>query len=184
MVSERTRLKGICKRCKKNPLPPLKKRCEECRDEVLVGRNARAKSPEYRAVAKVYATKWKAENPQEYKDSYRATKHRLRFAVIFHYGGECKCCGEDGLPFLAMDHINGDGAAHRRELMRASGTTSAKSGEGFYRWLRDNNFPEGYQVLCHSCNLAKGTGKLCPHQISRLPHKDQLDLFDWKVGHD
>ena len=28
-----------------------------------------------------------------------------------------------------------------------------------YRWLRDNGFPEGFQVLCLSCNDSTGTGE-------------------------
>jgi hypothetical protein len=29
------------------------------------------------------------------------------------------------------------------------------------RWLRDNGFPEGFQVLCLSCGDSKGTGERC-----------------------
>ncbi len=27
-----------------------------------------------------------------------------------------------------------------------------------YRWLRDDSLPEGFQILCLSCNESKGTG--------------------------
>ena len=30
-----------------------------------------------------------------------------------------------------------------------------------YRWLRDNGFPEGFQVLCLSCNDSNGTCERC-----------------------
>jgi hypothetical protein len=30
-----------------------------------------------------------------------------------------------------------------------------------YRWLRDNGFPEGFQILCLSWNGSKGTGQRC-----------------------
>ena len=30
-----------------------------------------------------------------------------------------------------------------------------------YRWLRDNGFPEGFQVSCLSCNDSRGTGERC-----------------------
>ena len=30
-----------------------------------------------------------------------------------------------------------------------------------YRWLRDNGLPEGFQILCLSCNESKGTGERC-----------------------
>jgi hypothetical protein len=63
------------------------------------------------------------------------------------------------MEFLALDHINGGGNAHRREV-----TGSAKGGPKFYYWLRDNNYPPGFQVLCHNCNQAKATYGRCPHQ--------------------
>jgi hypothetical protein len=30
---------------------------------------------------------------------------------------------------------------------------------GMYRWLRDDGIPEGFQILCLSCNDSKGTGE-------------------------
>ena len=59
--------------------------------------------------------------------------------------------------FLSIDHINNDGAAHRRKL----------GSNYIYSWLIQTNFPEGFQVLCHNCNLAKGFYKQCPHQRER-----------------
>jgi hypothetical protein len=32
---------------------------------------------------------------------------------------------------------------------------------GMCRWLRDNGFPEGSQVLCLSCSDCEGTGERC-----------------------
>lgn len=61
------------------------------------------------------------------------------------YGGKCVCCGEDELDFLVIDHINDNGAEHRKEVnLRV-----------IYRWLWKNNLPEGFQVLCANCNLSK-----------------------------
>jgi len=71
-----------------------------------------------------------------------------------HYGDvKCQCCGEDHIEFLAIDHINNDGAAHRRRV-----------GRGIYHWLVKNNFPPGFQVLCHNCNFAKSAYGTCPHK--------------------
>jgi hypothetical protein len=33
-----------------------------------------------------------------------------------------------------------------------------------YVWLRDNGWPEGYRVLCHNCNSARGLYGYCPHE--------------------
>ena len=87
----------------------------------------------------------------------RKVRQKARLEVLTHYGGNpprCGCCGENHLQFLGIDHINGGGSKHRREF---------KIGGSFYPWLRQNNYPIGYQVLCHNCNLAKGFYGACPH---------------------
>jgi len=38
----------------------------------------------------------------------------------------------------------------------------------FYRWLVENDFPEGFQILCHNCNFAKSHNPGgCPHAADR-----------------
>jgi hypothetical protein len=32
-----------------------------------------------------------------------------------------------------------------------------------YLWLKRNNYPTGFRVLCHNCNLAIGFYGYCPH---------------------
>jgi hypothetical protein len=82
----------------------------------------------------------------------------LRRAVFEHYGLACACCGEATFEFLEIDHVNNDGAAHRKELQ----------GRSIYRWLKVNGFPEGFQTLCSNCNVAKFRhGGICPHQRAR-----------------
>lgn len=87
----------------------------------------------------------------------RMAKRRLhnKETVINHYGGQCACCGVQDLVFLAIDHIEEDGAEHRRKIGRSPG-------QGFYSWLVQNDFPSGFQALCHNCNWAKYMGG-CPH---------------------
>lgn len=84
----------------------------------------------------------------------------MRLAALVAYSQDppaCACCGETRYEFLALDHINGNGAAHRREIkMKGSGIQ-------FYRWLRVNSYPVGLRVLCHNCNLSKGFYGECPH---------------------
>jgi hypothetical protein len=63
------------------------------------------------------------------------------------------------LPFLALDHISGGGAIHRKEI---------GGGADFYRWLIKSGFPPGYQVLCHNCNLAKSAYGSCRHTRKRM----------------
>ncbi len=88
----------------------------------------------------------------------RAQRDALRLEVLHAYGGVCACCGESEVAFLCIDHVHGGGNKHRRELKE-----SGRSGSLYY-WLRSTGYPEGFQVLCHNCNFAKGYNGVCPHQ--------------------
>lgn len=83
---------------------------------------------------------------------------RLRKTVLDHYGGKCTCCGETEPHFLCIDHINGGGSQHRKII---------GGGKSTYKWLIANNYPEGFQVLCHNCNMAKGFYGICPHKLEK-----------------
>lgn len=88
------------------------------------------------------------------------TKNRKRYLknkklIFAHYGKSCKCCGEDNLCFLNIDHISGGGRQHRKE------TNSIFS---LYPWLIKNDFPDGFQTLCANCNWGKYLNGECPHQ--------------------
>jgi hypothetical protein len=78
--------------------------------------------------------------------------------VLEHYSGtppHCQCpgCTETHLEFLSIDHINGGGRKHRLSI-----------GGGIYAWLRKNNYPDGFRVLCHNCNQSRGAYGYCPHE--------------------
>lgn len=90
--------------------------------------------------------------------SYERTV-RLKLEVFQHYSEgtpKCVCCDEEEIVFLALDHINGDGGKHREEINQR--------GKGYWDWLRRNNYPDGYRILCNNCNMAIRWGKICPHQ--------------------
>jgi hypothetical protein len=84
----------------------------------------------------------------------------VRQRVFTHYGGDpprCACCGEQQDAFLTLDHTNGDGGTHRKQV-------GSKGSNGVLYWLIRNNFPEGYSVLCWNCHMAKDRRGGCPHQ--------------------
>ena len=83
-----------------------------------------------------------------------------RDIVFGHYGRICSCPGCGATKDLTIDHINGDGDAHRIGLFGRS----AESRQLFI-WLIETGFPPGFQVLCRPCNASKGTGPAC-----RLDH--------------
>jgi hypothetical protein len=72
-------------------------------------------------------------------------KH-IRKAVIAKLGGKCAHCGYDkDIRALALDHVNGDGAQHRKEQ---------KQPNKYYKDMLDDT--EGrYQILCFNCNEIK-----------------------------
>jgi hypothetical protein len=78
---------------------------------------------------------------------------RIKKETLNHYGGKCLCCEEAHIEFLSIDHINGNGTQHRKTTI----------GTHIYDWLRRNNYPEGYRVLCFNCNMSLGFFSYCPH---------------------
>ncbi len=84
----------------------------------------------------------------------REKKRALRIECIKTYGGMCACCGETTIEFLCIDHINGGGNKHRKQIR----------GANIYYWLKQQGYPQNeYQILCHNCNMAKGFYGECPH---------------------
>jgi hypothetical protein len=113
---------------------------------------------------------YNAAHKKEQRAWHRSQNAAIRLAAINHYGGKCACCGETNLEFLAIDHINNDGAEHRRQV-----------GKMIYRWLRANNYPGGFQVLCHNCNMAKGFYGYCPHQGKGAPvGAEPIETSTWQ----
>ena len=52
-------------------------------------------------------------------------------------------------------------------------------------WMIKNNFPKGFQVLCHNCNLAKGFYGKCPHEkswsnLSETNRSCRVNGSDWR----
>ena len=98
--------------------------------------------------------------------SSKAEIKKLKLEVFNGYGGPiCACCGEKHIEFLSIDHVHGGGTKHRESL--------GKTTTMLYRWLKRNNYPAGFQVLCHNCNQAKGLYGYCPHDHERE--------IDWDV---
>ena len=104
------------------------------------------------------------KNTQEYKQLLRNKKIQEKKRLMDIYGGKCVCCGETNIEFLCINHINEDGAKHRKELGLSGGTS-------FYRWLIKNNYPkDNFNILCQNCNFATFFYKICPHQ-KRTTHE-------------
>lgn len=73
-------------------------------------------------------------------------------------GNKCECCGFADFSALSIDHIDGNGAAHRKSLNMGGGSN-------FYvHVLKNIETIDQYRILCHNCNLCLGLNGYCPHQ--------------------
>lgn len=135
--------------------------CKPCTSEYNRLQHTLHKSKEGRSLIKSKrAGAWNKspENKERRAFTNKAYRQRIRMEVIKAYGGKCECCGEPRREFLAIDHIEGGGNKHRKQLRRG--------GHGFHHWLRNNNYPSGFRILCHNCNSALGYYSRCPHNDS------------------
>lgn len=92
-----------------------------------------------------------AENKEKLLKQMKARRIQVKLNTIRAYSPNmtCRICGTSFIEFLAIDHINGGGRQHCREL-------GNHGSHRFYLWLQKNEYPGGYRVLCHNCNLKHG----------------------------
>ena len=119
-------------------------------------RNKYAERPE---PPKANSRSYRANNRDKVKEANNRWRSNLRREVVNAYGGHCECCGESEIRFLTLDHVNGDGAAHRRQI------NARNSWHKVYQWAKENGFPPTLRVLCWNCNNASWRNNgICPHR--------------------
>jgi hypothetical protein len=87
---------------------------------------------------------------------WRAFYAAVRREAMLVYGdGSCAECGwrPRDVVVLELDHVNGDGAAHRKAL----GLRGHGAGSAFCKKLRALGWPTDWalQTLCHDCHVVK-----------------------------
>lgn len=101
---------------------------------------------------------WHSKNRNNQLIKFKIRRREIKHQIIFHYSKGlmcCSCCGEVNIGFLTIDHLNGNGNKHRKTIKTE-----------LYLWLRRNNFPKGFQVLCYNCNMARSKyDGICPHKL-------------------
>lgn len=151
----------VCAFCREETpkTAPGQKYCPSCRREAKLLylrylHRKRWKKPEYREkYNKRQNIYWNTpENKVKISRQKAIRRENIRREVVEHYGGKCACCGEKEFRFMAIDHINGGGAQHRKSL----GVTSI-----IPSWFKKNNYPPGFRILCHNCNMALGAYGVC-----------------------
>jgi hypothetical protein len=132
------------------------KRCRDCMGLVRKERTFRREALEKR---RAWERAYYARNREQVSLSNKMRNDALRAELLAAYGHRCACCGEQAHEFLAVDHVNGRGTKHLKELNLG--------GRGLYLWLKRQAFPRGeFRLLCHNCNTARGHYGYCPHERS------------------
>lgn len=163
-------MKRKCKKCKKLKDVSLfiksskegwiRYTCKRCYADICKEKNRKIKENnpiKYQEILKK-GRDYHYKNREEKLKYFIKWRNKIRAEVISYYSNgkmKCACCGEKEITFLCIDHINGGGHQHILKLNRR--------GVGFYTWLRKENYPKGYQVLCFNCNMGKSFLGKCPH---------------------
>ena len=144
-LRRRRKEKGLCTRCGKINERTPKSECSKC-----------AKLNTERCKV-IHLNSYYRNKPAKLEQGKRYRDKR-KLEAFSAYGGKCSCCGEDNSIFLTIDHVNEDGFKHLNPKGKRY------MGNQLYSWLRQNNYPVGFQVLCWNCNAAKHILGICPHQ--------------------
>ena len=138
-------------------------------DRIKKVQKIRNATPERRA----YKLEFDSRPDQIEKAKKRHAKHKvrrdsLRQSVLLGYSKRhsnsdipsCNCCGENShTEFLAIDHVLGRKQMDSVPELVKIGYSSKLKDYFLYEWIVDNNFPEGFQILCHNCNQSKANTK-------------------------
>ena len=158
---------GLCVKCQL-PVEPGKHCCSTCLVSDRYKRRTKVKK--YKE-AGLCACSRPIENPQ-YKscdtchEARKKCSRTLKGLVLEAYGPVCKGCGETEPGVLQIDHINGDGSKHRKQLKEQS--------IGIYQWLKDNNWPAGFRTLCANCNWRAHRGIPLPNDLKLRPPEYEI----------
>lgn len=168
------RAEGYCCCCLKRKYPPGFKVCGICRRS----KNRRRRLARKRGLCTwcgwrkvIIGKRWCRRCKARHAESYRANTEkfrvqgrnrwkRIRKEVFDKYGRFCRCCGLTDDRFLTLDHVNGDGKAHR---------LAVGLGSSMYAWALKNGCPENLEPYCWNCNLGKKIYGTCPHQSQFTP---------------
>lgn len=97
---------------------------------------------------------WCKKNRERRRETQRLSARKRNRAfkecALKYYGdGKLKCvlCGESRIDALSIDHIYGGGNKERKK--------TGMIGPRFYKWLIDNEFPDGFRTLCMNCQFCE-----------------------------
>lgn len=104
----------------------------------------------YAEMHKAISRRRREDDPKKMSEHVRQSNAKTKELVFMHYGNgkiACQNCGFDDIRALSIDHLNGGGRQHRKQI--------GGGGQKTYNWLKKNNYPAGYQILCMNCQFIK-----------------------------
>lgn len=138
-----------------------KKICRKCRIELTDDNWAPSSQKNHSYICKscsnIFTKELRRINGRKYyrynynKEKLQRRRQEERLGILIHYSEnppKCSRCGFTDVRALQIDHINGGGRRQRRE-------DGLKHGQAMYRWIKKNNYPDGFQILCANCNWIK-----------------------------
>ena len=161
---------GLCHYCER-PVEPGRSKCRECLDKFSKYATERYKEVASVGLCPKCRKRMKAdgyESCTECRSEERQRNFEIKIETLEAYGGpKCVCCGEKSVFVLTLEHVDGNGASHRREI--------ASSPSQFYKKLKMAGYPDEPKlvVLCFNCNIAKGLYGVCPGQFKDLPPEER-----------
>ena len=166
---------------RKSPQSKAKQKEYQSRPEIKVKAKERSRKPEYKETRQKYNLRPESKSKKkeisqrpENKKLRNEYTSKLRLELLKHYSKLlsksdipcCNCCGENTyIEFLALDHIKGRKQMDLEPELVKLGYSSKLVSSQLIAWIIKNNFPEGFQILCHNCNNAKGFYGKCPHEM-------------------
>lgn len=128
--------------------------CRKCGIKLVVGKTwgAGHRRADYICLIcnRVEDKRWKDANKEKVCISRKKAFQKLKLAVMSYYSRgtpKCTMCGYTDTRALSIDHVDGGGREHLRTVVGGD--------NHFYRWLKHNGFPKGFQVLCMNCQWIK-----------------------------
>ena len=175
--------KGKAKKKEYSARPEVKAKRREyyklrdARPEVIAKRRAREANPDVRKRRQAYRDRPEVKAKTSKRNKEKKDKEKME--VYLHYSKIysnsnipcCACCGLNShMEFLSLDHIAGRKEMDSEPELVRLGYTSKFKIHQLLLWITRNDFPEGFQILCLNCNMAKGHSKdnKCPHEKQRL----------------
>ena len=176
----------------KMPVSKARTMCYDCNQPINSSNSANGYC---RACSRMRARVYYLENRDVKVREKQLYNKKLKNEIIAHYSQGGTICanpyGQHEKPYsdiraLTIDHLNGGGTQHKREV-----------NNNLYGWLKRNEFPEGFQVLCMNCQKIKqvvrnefGPGRprkyIIPNDIVaefKANAERKIAIVKWKAQH-